>query len=238
MINLYNILIELSDTAGKLLENQLYPQKNKEDLLLFAVGKTEKTSKAIVVLCEKGFGQDAAMLSRSLFELALTVDYIISDKSDYLVKRFFAYDWVQRAEAYDYLKNYDDQYIDVKKNADIADETYKYKKGLGWSDIRISKMANDCGWGNMYKTIYKILCAFTHVNTRSFNDYLKMDELGNFLVDSGPNTSLIDETLVLSAYSYLQILYYFDNYFNKDYKSHLKKIEEKIIEICSIKGLN
>ncbi len=238
MVELYDLLIEISDAADKLLKEQSPPQKEKEALLLFAIGKTEKTSKAISFLCQRGFGQDAAMLSRSLFELALTVDYIMSDKSGYLVKRFFAYDWIQRKEMYDYLKNYDNQYKNIKKEAEIAQKKYKYNKYRGWSKISISRMAEKCGWGNMYKTIYKILCAFTHANTRSFNDYLKMDEANNFLVDSGPNTSLIDETLVLSAYSYLQVLYYFDSYFNKDYKSYLKKIEEKIIEICSIKGLN
>lgn len=234
MENLYKLIDELRGISKRCLVNQSLPEKEKEELLLFAIGKSDKTLMAISLLCKQGFGQDAAMLSRSLFELALTVNYIMSDETDGLIKRFFAYDWVQREEMYDYSKNDDDEYENIKKKAEIANKSYQYKK-KGWSKINIYQMAKICGWKNMYKTIYKILCAFTHVNTRSFNDYLKVDDKGNFLVDSGPNESLIDETLILSVYSYLQILYYFDDYFNKGYKNKLNKIEDEINKICKMK---
>jgi energy-coupling factor transporter ATP-binding protein EcfA2 len=72
----------------------------KEAILLFAITKSDKTLNSVILLCNNGMGEDATILSRSLFELSLQIGYIFSQDDDYLAKRYFAYDWVIRMEIF------------------------------------------------------------------------------------------------------------------------------------------
>ena len=60
----------------------------------FALGKSYKTHKAVLILCHEHYGTDAAVLSRSLFELMVNMLYILNDTTDYRLERYILHDWV------------------------------------------------------------------------------------------------------------------------------------------------
>ena len=71
------------------LDNHPEPKTPKQFFLLYALAKSHKTQAAILLLSEKGFGQDAGILARSIFESAITALYIAKDETGKIVERFF-----------------------------------------------------------------------------------------------------------------------------------------------------
>src|SRR5205823_3697770 len=55
-----------------------------------------KTHAATLALCRSGYGVDASILVRSLFELALDMLYLEQDQTGELAQRYVDHDWVIR----------------------------------------------------------------------------------------------------------------------------------------------
>lgn len=242
MKSLYGLIEKLGEISGNLLKEQLEPSSEKEWILLFAMAKSEKTLNAVVLLCKGGFGEDATILSRSLFELYWSVEYILSREDDYLAKRFFAYDWIARKEMYDYakttpffLEDGKETTKEIEIKAQEMQEKYHFNKYRGWSDKSIWEISELLGHGNIYNTAYKIQCSFCHVNPRAANDYFKKGKDGEFILDAGPSNNLIKESLFSSALVYFGIIKAFNNYFTKGLDENISDMETKIKLIASEK---
>jgi len=237
MKDLYVLINELRDIHNKLLLNHKYPGNGvgKEWVLLFAMGKADKTLVAISLLCNHGLGEDAAILSRSLFELALNVEYIFKRGDFDLSGRFFSYDWVVRDDMYTYLKNKKlisdcKEIQEIAKEAKKAKETYSFKNAaFGWSDKNIFDMLVFCEWPEYYFRIYTILCSLSHPNPRNLNDYIKIQD-ENLLLDAGPSDNFVRESLVLSVDMFFKIVKRFNDVFKKGFDDSLKVIETEILE--------
>lgn len=235
----YQLLEKLRNVTDKCLTNHPEPKEEKEGLLLYAIGKSDKTLCAIALLCRNGMGEDALILSRSIFEISLLIEYIFKDPTDYRAKRYFSYDWVQRKKYYTYLitspnaKKYlraeDIQAVkEIKRDAAKAQRRYNY--GSTWSDKSIRKMAEDVGLLDLYQTAYGIQCDLSHSNPRAMNDYFK-DENGQLILDSGPSDNLVKESLVTSFGSYYHILERLNDYFQKGYNAEIEIVEKEFSEV-------
>jgi len=105
----YANLFEFNEGLRKIIEPVLdehpEPRDLKQSFLLYALAKGYKTQAAILLLNERGLGQDAGILTRSLFELMVTALYIDRDNTGKAAKRFFDHDWVMRLNMYDNVSN-------------------------------------------------------------------------------------------------------------------------------------
>ena len=63
---------ELHDLVDSKLQLDITNGDNKAFFTAFAMGKAFKTYEAIGILCRSGYGEDAFMLARTLFELMVT----------------------------------------------------------------------------------------------------------------------------------------------------------------------
>lgn len=242
-VNLYSVIEKLQKLFGDLVDNQKEPQSEKDGVVLFAMVKSDKTLNAILLLCKKGFGEDATILSRSLFEIYWNLEYILSVKNNSLAKRFWEYDWVVRKEMYDYIKNEPQfqQYLldgesgniirEVNDKSDEMQAKYDFKRPFGWSPVSIRKMAEDLGHDSIYKTAYKIQCSLSHFSPRAANEYFKENGDGTLFLDAGPSENLVDVSLYSSGLIYLTILKIFNNHFSKDFDQQLNEVEEEIKSI-------
>lgn len=240
MESYYTLLEQLRTIASKCLTNHPEPKSEKEGLLLYAVAKADKTLCASSLLCRNGMGEDASILCRSVFELALTMEYIFQDSTDEMAKRYFSYDWVQRKKMYGYmvrsgrfqkyLSSAESQQIivNIKKEAKKVNKKYKY--GSSWSDKSIYEMSKSVGLLDLYETAYRIQCNFSHSNPRSSNDYFK-EENGHLILNSGPSDNLVSETLVTLFCSYFHIIRKINDYFVKGLNAEIKKIEDDFVNL-------
>jgi hypothetical protein len=239
---LYNTAVEISKVLEKILNGQPEPSSHKEGVLLFVVGKTSKTLDAIVLLCKAGYGEDATILSRSIFELYWFLEYVLSNDNGYLAERFFDYDWVVRQEMYEnvknnpmllFLKSNQGEIEEVEQKAQEMQKKHKFSKQFGWSDKSISNISNLLGHSSIYQTAYKIQCSFCHPNPRATNDYFKEGDSGEFILDSGPSSNLVKESLISSLLVYIAILKDFNNTLERGFNDDLNILEARIISIIN-----
>jgi hypothetical protein len=211
--SLFDFNKELRRIADSILGKEFSKITPKVAFTTFALGKAYKTHGAILLLCAQGYGEDAAILTRSLFDLSFTLLYILKDPTNKRVLRYFHYDSILRKKLYDYAKTvptfielfeerkihpkYGDITIEeVEKYAKLVQEKYNYGR-MGWSDKPIRQMAEEVGRGGAYRTVYYLQSNISHSAVRTMNDYVKAHDRG-YTVDIGQGESWVQEDLVAS----------------------------------------
>ena len=240
-------IASFNERLHKLAETQLQMEisddSNKSFFEAFVLGKAFKTYEAILLLCRNGYGEDAFMLARSLFELMVTNSYILQDPTEDMLMRYMHYDWVTRKEMYDYISSNPD--LLAKLNDEITsgrklntipevEQEYenamaKYKYQNGWSDKTIRGMANAIGRNDMYSTVYRLQCTVGHTNARSMNEYVQLTDEGAVL-NIGPNWDLVRATLVVTFDCFYHILKEADKQFSWDIDSRLEDLAKEYAE--------
>ncbi|MCF7815753.1 MAG: DUF5677 domain-containing protein [Candidatus Pacebacteria bacterium] len=216
-------LLSFNDRLHKIAETQLQSEihdtSNRALFQAFVLGKGFKTYEAVLLLCRSGYGEDAFVLTRSLFELMVTNAYVLDDATEDTLLRYMNYDWVTRKEMYDYIASVPD--LLAQLNAEIAsgkrintipevEAEYqrvkaKYSYRNGWSDKSIKGMSEAVGRTDMYSTVYRMQCTVGHTDARSMNDYVHLTDEGTIL-NIGPNWDLTRSTLVVTFDCFFHIL--------------------------------
>lgn len=148
-----NTLLSLNKTLHDLVDTKLQlgiaDGDNKTLFTAFAIGKAFKTYEAIDILCRSGYGEDAFMLARTLFELMVTTVYILQDSTEDRLARYASYDWVTRKQMYEYVVSNESLLAGLNKEIEsggssdtVAQVETEYKRVMGkygykngtWSD--------------------------------------------------------------------------------------------------------
>jgi hypothetical protein len=229
-----------------LIATQLEKGLRADDSLIFftafAITKTLKTYKAVILLCRNEYGEDAFMLTRTLFELVITTSYILQDKTKKRLLRYLEHDWVIRKKMYDYIATKDDLLDKLNQEANSRGETntienvkseyekvmkkYKYNH-TGWSDKSISKMAESVGRIDMYNTVYRLQCMMSHSNARSINEYV--EEKNEEFIMGYEGTRWIEKTLILIFDLLFMIVEEANEQFKWSLEDTLDNLSEKFI---------
>lgn len=218
---LFDFNTELRKVVDSVMDKEFHKITPKVAFTTFALGKAYKTHEAILLLCRQGYGEDAAVLTRSLFDLSVTLLYILNDKTNKRVLRYFHYDSIIRKKMYDYAKTVptftrlfeerrlnpkpgDTSVEEVEKQAGKAQKKYNYGR-MGWSDKPIRQMAEEVGREGAYQTVYFLLSNISHSAARTMNDYVKAHARG-FTVDIGRSENWVQEDLVASFDFFMAIV--------------------------------
>jgi len=243
-----NILLkfnkELHDLVDSKLQLDITDGDNKAFFTAFAMGKAFKTYEAIGLLCRSGYGEDAFMLARTLFELMVTTAYILQDTTEDRLTRYASHDWVTRKQMYDYVVsnesllaglnkeiesgNRPDTVTEVEAEYKKVMEKYKYQNGT-WSDKNIKCMSESIGRLDAYNTVYRLQCTLGHTNARSINEYVSVTEEGTIL-NIGPNWDLVKNTLVIVFDCFFHITQEANNKFGWDLETTLEEVSKKWAE--------
>jgi len=218
---LFDFNEELREIVDGIMGKEFNKITPKVAFTTFALGKAYKTHGAILFLCAQGYGEDAAILTRSLFDLSITLLYILKDSTNKRVLRYFHYDSIIRKKMFDYAKNVptfaklfeerklhpkpgDTTLEEVEKYAKLAQEKYNYGR-MGWSDKPIRQMAEEVGREGAYQTIYYLQSNISHSAVRTMNDYIKAHDKG-YTVDIGRSENWVQEDLVASFDFFMSIV--------------------------------
>jgi len=211
---LYKLNERLHKLATTQMANDLNGLDNKSFFATFILGKAYKTHEATMLLCKHGYGEDAFMLSRTLFELMVLMSYILADNTEGRLMRYAEYDWVTRKQMFDYVVTKDQilKSINEKIGSGIVEPNilalieaeykrvmgkYKYDFRKSWSDKSMQAMAEEIGRGDAYKTVYKLQCIVGHTSPRSMNEYMHQTDDG-LVINTGPNSDMTETALVTS----------------------------------------
>lgn len=237
---------ELRDVADIAINREYKNQNDKQFFTSFCLGKAYKTHLSILTLCKQGYGEDAAILARSLYELMINLIYILNDSSGERLKRYASYDWIIRQQIYEYAKTVpemvkmieergidprpgDETPKDIAEQAKECKEKYNFRSYGGWSDKSIAKMAEEVGRVGAYRTVYSLFSNFTHTAPRAMNDYIKENKDG-FTVEVGPTENFVEETLVASFDFFITIIDRFDELNGEMLKDKTADVEKRYLQ--------
>ncbi len=217
---LFDFNNELRKIVDSVMDREFHKITPKVAFTTFALGKAYKTHEAILLLCLNGYGEDAAILTRSLFDLSITLLYILKDPTNKRVLRYFHYDSVIRKKMYDYAKTvpafaklFEERKLHPKPGDTIVEEVEKYDKlaqdkynygRMGWPNKSIRQMAEEVGREGAYQTVYYLQSNISHSAVRTMNDYVKAHDKG-YTVDIGRSESWVQEDLIASFDFFLAI---------------------------------
>jgi hypothetical protein len=176
------------------------------------LAKAAKTHEAILLLATNGYGEDAIILTRSLFNLAVVISWIFKGPSQRL-DAYAAYDVVSKAklgrkivasqstatiipEVYELYQNRRSEWEDGER--DFKDQYYS--KRPGWSGKSIEEMANEVGLGGTYATFYTLASDIEHSNPASISNYLHDQPDGSKYVSAMQSENWVVEALFESIF--------------------------------------
>ncbi|MFA6522722.1 MAG: DUF5677 domain-containing protein [Patescibacteria group bacterium] len=235
---------ELRTLADKILDKNQKMVGPRDMFTAFAIGKGYKTHGAILLLCKQGYGEDASILARSLYDLLINLLYIQADQTDGRAYRYFQYDWILRKKMFTYVLEKpeimdkilertnnprpDDTTIkEVEEQAKLSQEKNNYTE-RGWSDKSLHDMSKEVGRIDAYKTVYRLQCQLDHNATRSVNEYAKHTQ-GGIVFEVGQSENWVEESLVIAFDFYYSILVAFNSQFKSGFDKEILDLENRYI---------
>jgi len=210
------------------LDNRKYPIEGPLWPLVYLAVKILRHEEALEILTERGFGSEAGIILRTMFEAAVNIMWILKDAEKQLIpklKRYTDYQFIASQKFRDYAKNSDitktlpdsvrEEFEHMTNTLDDkarqVKEEYDFNAYKPWSGRTIKQMANDIGWGERYDTLYQIYSDIVHSGINSVQEYLVFDNTGKVTVNYKSQTShckgclLEGKTYLLTAFSFLDI---------------------------------
>lgn len=164
----------------------------------FFFAKAWKTYNAILILAEKGYGEDAMILARSLTGLCIDLAYISQEDSE------------ERARDWQAVGKLTRRRIAKEFNTTPPDEAT-----TNWNEIKtrakrwmkpgsIESRAQASGLLNFYKIAYRRGSTFEHSDSWSSLTYLERNEAG-LDVRTEPSRALVSEALMLAGFAFAEV---------------------------------
>ncbi len=177
----------LDDRKISAVEEPLWP-------LMYLSVKLLRHEEALELLASSGFGSEAGILLRTMFEAAVNIRWITKDTSTMPqeLKRYSDYQFVSSKRYRDYVKDWkmledipeaaQEEWGNIcreldKKAGEIKDE-YNFNMYKPWSGKTLKQMANEVGWGERYATLYQIYSDVVHSGITAVPEYLVFDKKG------------------------------------------------------------
>lgn len=176
---------------------------------------------ATYALCREGFGSEALITVRSLFNLVIDSLWIAKDGSGERAERYLAFDIVFRKQRVDVMKSYSPKlpappdYAEIEKQYNLLKTRFNLKgtRKDTWTDMTIRDRATEVGKEKDYAIIYSYLSEIEHSGASSLAKYVEADET-TLKLHPGPSTALIYMALILNYGNFYTLLKHVHSSFN------------------------
>jgi hypothetical protein len=169
---------------------------------------------ATYILCKEGFGSEAMITVRSLFNLVINLLWISKKDSEERAERFLAFDIVYKKYRRDVVKSHNPNLPDPPNFLEIENQYNSLKKRYGltgdrkkdrWHDGSIAKMAEEVDKKKDYEIIYSYLSEVEHSGASSLTRYVKVEN-DTWKLLPGASTELINMALMLNYNNFYTLL--------------------------------
>lgn len=223
-----------------------YLKEGKSWPLLYLAIQVANLHEAIELLASRGFGREAGILLRSMFEATVNVMWIAQDP-DVRLDRYAAYRYYA-AEQYRDLgerlphreeqpleqrRQYEKESEQARQEANKVKEQYGFRKGTYWSGKPLKEMAKEVGWLHRYEALYKIYSDIIHSNIGSSQDFVSSNESGAIFI-YGRARFPHAEPVLREAYCDLTVVFSLaDAYAGLGMEAEIDKARENMNDILS-----
>lgn len=220
------------------------PRRDVGDLrratLNYLLSKSRDTYQSMQVLCKTGFGRDALILTRSLFENLIIILYMFEDekKTEERITEWILCGERKRKILLDAIEREPTDFFNIKgkwlqKKPEIQ-RSYKQlperiRKRQSWIDKGYEQLAGKIGLEAEY-IYYRSLCDLAHSTSASAKGYVKVEK-NRVMIRVGPGKKAIPNALVFSHRYFLMILNKVNSVFNLNEGINLARHET----LCSIR---
>lgn len=250
-------LLEIGKKLIDFVDNELKPKITKSDsslndISIFLFAKSTKTFRALFILCAERYGEDAAILARSLLENLINLAYIEKEESEHRAELFISHSVLDNKKKVDSIKNdpafkkldierkFDDRFggsLETirkmqKEECEKVKKIGKYRiKKYSWSCLSIKDMAIETGLKSpYYDKVYWLISQFSHPHVGSSKGYLYKDKTG-FTINDLPSKIWVEESLVLGFDCYSKMVHLINKLFKLNLKSQIKLLEKEYLKI-------
>lgn len=189
-----------------------------------------KSYQALYFLTVNGLGEDAGTITRRLFEIALQVEYLSSDRSlrEERGKHYIAHFWHNATEIglalnlpEDRRKWWKEQYNNHKRWLQFD---RNQKPAINWFGSNFREIAKSLGVEDTYDTDYRLLSNIAHCSARGF--LMKMNCAGIQI----HSDSFVEAVLVYGTKYILTVVERWNEHFAIVDKAKLREIGDKVID--------
>ena len=216
-------------------------------IFLFFYFKARKTYKAIVLLWNQGYPEDAFILTRTLFEISLQARYISEDPQS-RSEQFIRFDPVRRWRHFEKLRKsgVENFLQEMEKKPEMLqqlkhdhDESMKKfcypKNSQNWWGESLEWLAKHLGNGTdpIYFGLYPIQSGHVHSDIRSSKAYLKLYG-GNFVFN---DSSDLGNNIVIpmeATRNLIIVASYFVNIFDLKLENELSSAIDQVRKLSGI----
>lgn len=207
-------------------------------LLLYFFGKSWKTFCSTHFLCKQRFAEDAGILTRSLFDLVVTLLYIGKAPAERAVL-YYEYGIVLKEQLHATLSREPEdpwrQRILAAKSPEVRmkdREEYErvrknYPKQYRWSGLTTKAMAGEVGLGWHYDFVYYQLSEFAHTGPNGVSTYMDFDK-GNGLSFKECTTEDMDRIWTTASIYFLIVLDRIDDVFKLGIGEEIKAMDRDL----------
>lgn len=176
--NIAKLTSKAIDNTANLFESN-FLLNNHKILAQYFLSKTVTSFYAVWVLCENGYGQDAFVVLRTMFENLVNLSFINKDPAT-MVTLFIEYDYIKD---YRRLRDYERLYPDKPKIDTDREIISNYKRVKPnypdenrWSRVTLFDMAKCCELESYYYMVYRLGSVFSHGGFDCVHDYINRKE--------------------------------------------------------------
>ena len=229
---------ELAELVEDIWKTRALALKTQAQIInVFFIVKACKTLRAILHLCRLGYGEDAGILLRSLFELAVNSIYI--GDNDELAQKYMDFeavylDGLTRGAAPNYMNEIfsADKLAEIAEAAEKARRKHQYKSKHSWSSMGMKKMAIEADLGKDYAYFYPLVSELVHSTMGSSRHYIKIDPDSRLVsVMLSPSNNLMPQVLLTSGFLMVGIAGQWNSQFELGIENQTKDIINRLMEL-------
>jgi hypothetical protein len=242
LYNKYKNLFELNKKCSSIIEesvekiqtaNKLKPE---EGATAFLLAKAYKTHRAIVLLCEEGYGEDAGQLTRGLFELLVSLKYMNRNDATKRAEMYGSHELVLRLQLWNSNKTLvlssgkvtekDFEELETKVKELIALYGGEYERY--WSCKSIYSMAAKVRLLSVYNSVYGEFSDYAHSRVTSAKGYVREEPGFGLVIDMGQKDYMIDRVLISACHFLLMVIDVSNNVFDLKLNESLVKYNQEL----------
>jgi hypothetical protein len=211
-------------------------------LMAAFLAKACKTHDAMVLLARNGFGEDAAILTRSLLNLVINARWI-NQAPEERIPAYIKYEHVLIArlnrkivedprlvgrDSLDPRTEFKNKQAGLDAEAREAEKRHGYNHH-GWSGKSIRDMAIELGMTIDYDSLYTLASDLEHSDVASVDDYMTLSPDGRVFVSGNPSENWVRESLFSAHLLLIAIAKLADNILDLGIGAQLVTADEKVL---------
>jgi len=251
------LLLEINKKLLNFIDNEfkvkiVYIESGLKYASSFLFAKSTKTFRALNILCQNGYGEDAAILARSVLENVINLAYMNEDDKQNRAELFIYHSFIDRKNKIKQIENnqYYPQNIE-KKFTDKFEEVYKkavklqdYEckkikserkyniKKQSWSCLSLANMAEETKLKELYyDQIYWLISNLSHPSDNASMNYIFENKNGGILINDMPSDKWVEQSLILGFDCFYKMVQLVNDIFELNFDNKIRIMEKEYLKI-------